>query len=282
MNIVITGTTGLIGTALVELFDTNAKVVSIKRRDDLGTEQNELWNYKSPLPTSLPSRVNVVIHCAAATGKDPCTDGNDCFQVNVWATEQLLRYARSAGAELFVFLSTGSVHGLASQPLDEQAPLRPEGAYACSKLAGEALVRAHDPFMPTLIVRLFYPYGPEQKFPRLIPRLFHHVRQHQTIRIHGEEGKPQINPVHVRDVARWLQILVQQRVQGTFHCAGSEVISIRSLAERIGTLVGIEPTFEIGDPVSGDCIGNIQALIARTGYTPQWSLEQGLQEVSRT
>ena len=104
----------------------------------------------------LPRRVDAVIHLAQARGVSP--NETEIFTVNTDGTARILEYADRAGAESFVFSSSGSVYGGSEHLLRETDPLRPRDAYARSKVAAETLVRDHGGAFRTCVLRLFAPH----------------------------------------------------------------------------------------------------------------------------
>jgi nucleoside-diphosphate-sugar epimerase len=264
---------------LTEVLRPSCRVVGIDRRSR--PEAGDWFEYdlRDGLPPGLPGRVEVLVHCAAALDSDPLAGDQDCFDVNVRATAQLLSYARRAGAKLFIYISSGSVYGISSAPCRETDALEPVGPYACSKAAAEFLVRAYRPEMRTLCLRLFYPYGPGQQPPRLVPRLIERIDAGEPIPLNGRKGYPRINPLFVDDLSTWVSRFIQGDLSGTYNLAGTETVSIRQLADRIALLLGRTARFDYRDPVAGHLVGDISRVSDHTGFTPCWTLERGLSEM---
>jgi nucleoside-diphosphate-sugar epimerase len=280
-TIVITGSNGFIGTYLAEAFRHFGRVIEIDLHRRSDSEDCIAWDLSEGIPPSLPDRIETLIHCAAATGSDPEGDGRACFDVNVRSTARLLSYARRADAKQFIYCSTGSVYGMREDKCLETDPLNPCGAYACSKAATEFLIRAYEPYMRTLCLRLFYPYGPGQQLPRLVPGLLARLAAGKTVPLNGPEGYPNINPLFIADLVNWVEHLVQSKASGTYNLAGLEIISIRDLAGKIASLLGISAQFEYQRPATGHLIGDITRISQDTGISPAWSLDKGLAEVAR-
>ncbi|HEY8428024.1 MAG TPA: NAD-dependent epimerase/dehydratase family protein [Sandaracinaceae bacterium] len=79
-------------------------------------------------------------------------------RTNVDGTLHVLRYARQAGCELFVYTGSSSSYGDVPVPFEEDGPMRPATPYATTKLAAETHVRASG--LSFAIFRLFNVYGP--------------------------------------------------------------------------------------------------------------------------
>lgn len=280
-TVLITGTSGFLGSHLVRALRDKYETIQLNRRPLPTAGRHVIWSFCEQLPPSLPKSVDAVIHAAATDGRDPDHADCDCLEVNVRATERLLNYACEAGARKFLYLSTGSVFGLSANPHKESDALAPEGAYACSKAGAEVLVSKYQSHMQTLCVRLFYPYGPGQRLPRLVPGILVRLAAGQKIPLNGPEGYPKVNPLFIADLVRWVKCLIEGEASGTYNLAGTEILSIRDLASRMALLLGTTAEFEYQRPVSGHLIGDIERVCKDTGISPAWTLDRGLAEVIR-
>ena len=145
-NILVTGSSGLIGSEAVEYFDRQGhRVVGADnnmRRDFFGPPGDTRWNLerlkgitKRFTPTALDirdregvmglfreHRFDLIIHCAAQPSHDKAADiALLDFEVNALGTVNLLEAARQHCREAaFVFMSTNKVYGDAPN----QKPLR--------------------------------------------------------------------------------------------------------------------------------------------------------------
>ncbi len=110
-------------------------------------------------------RIGRIVHAGAISGPmvmpdDPCA----VFEINVLGTLNVLEAARRLGVGRVVFLSSFVTYG--DQPDDatvtEDRPLRAADAYAGSKIAGEAMVRAYRDRhgVDAVSLRLGAVYGP--------------------------------------------------------------------------------------------------------------------------
>jgi nucleoside-diphosphate-sugar epimerase len=150
MKIVVTGSSGYVGKALIahwagrpDLF-----IVGVDRKPPSGPTpqrfefvQADLANPPAAWPASTFEHVDAVVHLAAARG-DWALSADDYFRDNVSATEGLLRAPWAATTQNWIFMSSVSVYGPSVLELDESARCLPIGPYGETKLASENLFRA--------------------------------------------------------------------------------------------------------------------------------------------
>jgi nucleoside-diphosphate-sugar epimerase len=285
--ILLTGATGLLGSELVGRLAARNEVHVIARRRpdvpvsgvryhliDLATD----WHIRQ-----LPARADRVIHLAQSTHfRDVPAQALDVFQVNVATTAKLLDHALRAGARQFLYASSGGVYGAGNQAFHENSSIVPPGQlgyYLGSKLSGEVLVQSYVPHLQALVLRFFFIYGPGQNRGMLIPRLIDNVRAGRPVQLQGQEGI-RINPVHVRDAAQAAIGAIDTAESATFNIAGSEIASIRAIAETIGTAVGRMPMYETSTGQGRDLIGDNSAMRERL-HAPATTLVDGICELAR-
>lgn len=276
-TIVLIGSTGFIGRHLVRALSAEYKVVGISRStaDDAVTIPADIAR---GLPAAAPATVDVVIHCAAAYGEDPCVDGRDCFRTNVHGTYHVLTYASASGCKVFLYLSTGSVYGPSLKPLCEKCLISPKGAYAATKAAAELLVTAFSSHMRILCLRLFRPYGPGMAANRLIPTLIRKINQGLPVILRDGYGAPRTNPIYIDDLVEYIfRLLRNDRAVGVYNVGGIEVVSIAELAGIIARKLEKEVTYVVGEPLGGDFVADIRRVRSDTSYLPRWTVERGLE-----
>lgn len=150
MKVVITGSSGYVGEALVAHWAgrPDVHIVGVDRQPPPGPTPERFRFVRADLaqppdawPDDVFAQVDVVVHLAAARG-DWALSAQDYFRDNVTATEGLLRAPWAAAARRWVFMSSVSVYGPSEAALDEDAPCHPIGPYGETKLASEKLFRA--------------------------------------------------------------------------------------------------------------------------------------------
>src|SRR5258705_8152156 len=137
--IVLTGASGLVGSAILERGEESAFLALHHKRDIgscgrmlSGDITKPLLGLPRPTYRALCADSDVVIHCAATVSM--AAKEGDYASINVTGTQHVATFAEDAGATL-VHLSTAFVHQYGSQPGGPET-------YQASKHQAEEIVRA--------------------------------------------------------------------------------------------------------------------------------------------
>lgn len=181
-----------------------------------------------------------------------------------------------------IFPSTCSVYGAQDGILDETSPTGPLSLYAESKLEAESILTAAS--NPTLIFRLGTLFGISDSFARLRVDLVLNVLTIRAI-LEGSMsvfGGDQYRPLlHVRDVATAAIPQIDSKIDGIFNLH-TENVTVLDIAKRIQGIVKeaeIEQT-EISFQDARNYRVNSEKARTELGFSPKWTIENGIQEVA--
>jgi len=179
MNIIVTGATGFVGSAVVGSLVNQSHKLQVLIRNKTNFLADEIKQYQFDLekldvlllPTDLFSNIDCVIHTAARAHimKDEVSDPlTEYRQVNVDGTVNLARQAAAAGVNRFIYISSIKVNGEQTQlakPFTADDAPAPEDDYGLSKAEAEvALLQVADETgMDVVIIRPPLVYGPGVK-----------------------------------------------------------------------------------------------------------------------
>jgi nucleoside-diphosphate-sugar epimerase len=192
--------------------------------------------------------------------------------------------ARAAGVERFIYVSTGTVYAPSFFPLSENAPVRRDNWYVLSKLHGEEALNLFRRDMEVIVVRPFGVYGPEQS-GRLVPNLIDSVDSGRPISLQprpndqDDRGGLKISLCYVDDATNILIRLAMDGGPPCLNLAGLEALSIRSIAEAVGDLLGREPVFETSATLRDTDLIADPRLLAETLSPSFTSFGEGLARV---
>ena len=208
-------------------------------------------------------------------------------EVNVRGTLNMLQAAQKAGVRRFVYASSSSVYGDATQlPQEETQRPQPVSPYAVSKLAGEnyCLSFAKTTKLETVSLRYFNVYGPNQdpesKYSLLIPAFLAQAGRGEPFEIYGD-GLQARDFSFVGDVVAANLLAAQTpNVSGEiFNVAGGKSISVLDVAQAIVKIIGKDPGKRHTDRRPGD-VRTTWASIERAGkllgFQPSVDFEEGL------
>ena len=246
MLIALTGATGFVGHYTARsLHSAGHQVRALarrtSRRDHVSPYIAEWITgdfYDPQAQAGLVAGVDCVIHAAvdyAAASDMPVHN----FDRNVAGTLKLLEAARQAGAQQFIFISSGAAYAeiLQDRKLDENHPTWPNSLYGAYKASIEPFLKAyHAQFgMNTSSWRPVAVYGVNADLDK--SRWIDQVRAVKTGQSVDQKGGGKI--VHVQDVADALTYAVgDKEVAGQFHNLVDRHIYWQQVAEVTKELTG--------------------------------------------
>lgn len=246
MRILITGSKGLIGSALKHaLMLVGIDVIGIDiRANETEPECGDILDKEHVV--SLVNRVNGVVHLAAVSRViDGEKNPSLCWETNVDGTENVLDAALSAYEKPWViYASSREVYGQPKDfPVTEAAPLIPVNIYGKSKYAAEKAVEiASNKGLITSIVRFSNVFGSvHDHADRVIPAFCLASAEGLPIRVDGSHNL--FDFTYLEDVVQGLLSLI--------HLLSHAKNSLPSLH------------FTSGRPVS---LGDIAAIAQKTSF----------------
>lgn len=254
-SVVVSGGNGLLGRATVEKLSADFTVTALVRELPLnpypGVEYIELDLATEWDAGVLPKKCDVVIHLAQSNNyKDFPDSALEVYNVNLSSTLKLLDYGRRANITRFILASTGGLYPQNRFPLNEQSELFALDKlthYLGTKLSAEIFARNYLPYFHVDMLRIFFMYGPGQKINMLVPRLITSILDGKPVLLPGGNGIA-LNPIYVSDVATVIKSRIASQGSAVLNVSGQQVVTIKELANRIGTYLSKDPIFEIDEP----------------------------------
>jgi len=209
MKILVTGGAGFIGSHLVTALLQKGDTVSVI--DDFNDFYDPAIKRKN-IESALPSirlhwidirdkeavfkavaleKPDVIVHLAARAGVRPSVQEPELYlTTNILGTFHLLEAAKTHGIGRFVFASSSSVYGAATQvPFrEDQVLIQTLSPYAGTKLAGEHLCSNYSHLYGIRVVclRFFTVYGPRQRPDLAIHKFTKLIDQGKPIEVYGD------------------------------------------------------------------------------------------------
>ena len=234
--------------------------------------------------------ISCVYHLAALIAIPFSYHSPDSYvDTNIKGTLNILSAAKSFGTSRVLITSTSEVYGTAQYvPIDEKHPYQGQSPYSATKIAADRLAesfyRSFD--LPVTIVRPFNTYGPRQSARAVIPTIVSQLLS-GIERIQLGSLTPTRDFNYVKDTVRGFMLLAQcdEAVGQEINIASETEISIGALAEYL--IQTINPNAEVVSeqerlrPKNSEVerlLGSNKKIKELCGYTPQYSLEEGLSE----
>ncbi len=217
-NLIITGCTGQLGTALNRLFEGNEEyhLVNTDVVDKEGVTRLDITKVEDVVALAKEVQPYAIINCAAFTAVDAAEQKLDlCYQINAIGARNMAIAANAVGAKL-VHISTDYVFpGTSERPLTEFDPTGPKSVYGITKLAGENFVR--ELCSRYFLIRTAWLYGEGKNFVRTMLKL---SETHDKLTVVSDQFG---SPTSAKELAKAIAYLLPTDNYGLFHgtCEGS-------------------------------------------------------------
>ena len=229
-RILITGSNGLLGQKVVELFshlNTFSLLLASKHDKSVFTDETLLYTRADITKRQEIKKVieefepEIIINTAAVTNVDLCeTDRESAWRVNVNGVENIVQAAKLTGAKL-IHLSTDYVFDGKAGPYTEVDRPNPSSYYGRSKLASENIISTSG--IPYAIVRTMVLYGTGYGVKSNFALwLLKELREERAVRVVDDQIG---NPTLAEDVAYALLKIVELGRTGLYHVSGPDLVS---------------------------------------------------------
>jgi len=290
-EVLVTGSSGVIGTALAErLLADGVDVTGVDRNPNRWAAAVDEVTVRTDLcdPTAvddLPDDADSVVHLAARSRVPDLVEDLAGARENVESPHTVLEYARRTGADL-LFASSREVYGEADRVRSHEpdAGVRsPVNPYGASKVAGEAMAAAYDECydVRTATLRFSNVYGRYDASDRVVPTFVARARRGADLTVFGDDKV--LDFLHLDDAVD--AAVAALEAFGTAHGTALNVgagrgRSLVDLAETVRAAVGSDSDV-VGEP---NRTGEVSRFVPATdavegllGWTPDVGFEAGIE-----
>ena len=302
-KILITGADGFIGSHLTELLLTQGysiRALSYYNSfnywgwlDDIKHPDLEVitGDVRDPhFCKHITKGIDTIFHLAALIAIPYSYVSPDSYvDTNVKGTLNICQAARENNVKKIIVTSTSEVYGTAQYvPIDEKHPKQPQSPYSATKICADMIaISFYNTFeLPVVIARPFNTYGPRQSARAVIPAIITQIASGKN-EIKLGDATPTRDFSFVNDTCRGFIELANcdAAIGEEVNISSNFEISIRNTLELIAKIMNSEVRFiedtQRNRPEKSEVFrlwGDNTKIKNLTGYTPQYSIEQGLSE----
>lgn len=302
-KVFVTGADGFIGSHLTEMLldkGYNVKALSYynsfnywgwlddMRHPNLETVTGDI---RDPhFCKHITQDVDTIFHLAALIAIPYSYIAPDSYvDTNVKGTLNICQAAKENGIRRVVVTSTSEVYGTAQYvPIDENHPKQPQSPYSATKIGADAMAMSfYNAFeLPVIIARPFNTYGPRQSARAIIPTIITQIANGKK-EIKLGDLTPTRDFNYVKDTCKGFIELANcdAAIGQEVNIASNHEISMRDTLELIANIMKAEVKFTEDEqrirPQNSEVFrlwGNNKKIKALTGFSPSYTIEEGLRE----
>ena len=294
MKILVTGSSGTIGTRLCEkLLESGHTVVGAdwvenkwQSSIEAITTRVDLRDEHALKKAKLPA-VDAIVHLAANARVYELVEHPDRARDNFLTLFNALEFARQNGIKKFLFASSRECYGnLAADVLTEDMVRveNCESPYTASKVGGEALVEAYSRCygIDHITFRFSNVYGMYDDSVRVVPLFIRQARAGEAMKVFGKDKC--LDFTYIDDTVAGIILALEKfdaAKNGVYNLAYGEGTNLVDLAETVKSLLKSSSPITIGVPRTGEVIRYV-ADIAKAkkvlGYTPKTPFAEGIRK----
>ena len=283
MNILITGSTGFVGKALLKHIEgskTDDKIYLLSSRKNVNYETTQYKFEEGQYKLDVPKNIDVLIHLGAWIPKSTAVsdDVKGAFS-NIQFTLELLNTLDSL--KKIVFVSTIDVYAPTKEPISENSLVKPISLYGSSKKYCEDMVNvwSKEKLILCCILRLGHIYGVgESQYKKLIPILIEQALHNKPINIFSD-GQEKRSFLDVEDCADVIWRAAHDDSTGVYNVVSGTPVCVADIARMVKVLSKSKSKIVILNKVNNtrDCIFDNTKLMNQF-YIKEKPLEVGLME----
>ncbi|MDD5751763.1 MAG: NAD-dependent epimerase/dehydratase family protein [Candidatus Peribacteraceae bacterium] len=295
MKILITGSSGTIGTRLCEqLLEKGHTVMGIdwklnkwQPKLDQITTNIDLRDGNALNANRSSLTADVVVHLAANARVYDLVVQPELARDNMLTTFNVLEWARKSGIKKFIFASSRETYGNSGADVYREDMVRVENcesAYTASKITGEALVEAYKRCygIDAVIVRFSNVYGMYDDSDRVVPLFIRQTKKNDPLTVFGKDKS--LDFTYIDDAVSGVILLLEQfdkAKNDTYNLAFGEAHTIVELAELVKKLTNSTSTITLKPSRTGEVTrytADISKAKKKLGYDPKVNFAEGVKK----
>lgn len=296
MKILVTGSSGTIGTRLCEMLDDHHDVIGtdIKRnswKPELNSRTDFVDLTKAEELVRLPSDVDMVIHFGANARVYDLVKKPELAMDNILMTFNVLEFMRGNGIGKIIFASSRETYGniMSGRPVSEgEVRLENcESPYSASKITGEAMIQAYARVydMGYVIVRFSNVYGMYDDSDRVVPLWIRQCLKGEDLVVYGKDKV--LDFTYIDDAVDGVIRIIDSfdRVEGnTINLGSGKGQKLLDVATGIKSVLQSDNGLIMEENRAGEVWkyeADISKAVELLHYQPTVAIEEGLERTVR-
>ncbi len=296
MTILLTGSSGMIGTRLAEkLLEEGHQLICIDKQYN---RWNEIINQKTTLVdlrnkdelfNAIPKdrEIDLIIHFAANARVHNLIIDPHLARDNFEILFNVLELARCRSISRILFSSSREVYGNSEKTIHLENDLyikNCENPYSASKIAGEALIHSYRQCygINFIILRFSNVYGMYDESDRVIPLFIRLAKAQKDIGIFGKEKL--LDFTHIDDTVEGIDLAIRSFdvvKNDIFNIASGQGSTLIEIAQLIKELLKSNSTITTFETRVGEVIhyvADITKARQKLGFDPKITINEGIQK----
>ncbi|MFI5343966.1 MAG: NAD-dependent epimerase/dehydratase family protein [Chlamydiales bacterium] len=296
MNILITGGTGFLGSAITKNLLADGHKVFVTGREPNVPNGAILCNtHLTGLNWTALSKENIeVLFHYAANNDTQSQDEADMIRANFDAPCYLFNMLYRFGCRKFVYASSAAVYGNSPAPyVEDETPLEPLTIYGKSKVmfdkfAMDFAKERRDVSVIGLRYSNVYGEGEQHKGRRasMIYQMIDKLYTGENIQLF-EFGDQERDWIYIDDVVKANKLTLKHRISGIYNCGTGVATSFNRLLEIINQVYRLFPRkpIYIQNPIAetyqNHTCCNIDKIKKDLNFTANYSIESGIEKMTK-
>lgn len=293
MNILVTGSSGMIGTRLSQiLVQQGHTVIGVDKKENIWdldinklTLKLDICNFQKLQNLLSEKQIDYVVHLAANARVYNLVVDPSLAKENIDLAYNIFEFCRLKKIKGIIFSSSREVYGEAPLKQKSESEVfieRTESPYTASKIAAESLLRSYSKCynLDFIILRFSNVYGMYDKSDRLIPKFIDFCSRGKDLTIYGQEKT--LDFTYIDDTVQGIVKAIKnfdEAKNDVYNIATGIPVKLVSVAEKIKAKISS------GNSLSyfSNRVGEINSYWAditkaknKLDYAPQYTIDTGL------
>jgi UDP-glucose 4-epimerase len=290
-KILVTGSSGTVGTALTEtLLDRGFDVTGVDAAPNRWSSRvngvTTVADLTDPAAVhSFPTDVDVIVHLAAHARVHDLVKWPTGAKENIDMTFNVLEHARTADVPRVLFASSREVYGNKDKTIYSEEDTfadECESPYTASKISGESLLNAYERCygIESCVLRFSNVYGRYDASDRVVPLFIAQAHRGQDLTVYGDNKV--LDFTYIDDCVEGTLRAIEKfhKVSGTtLNIASGEGTSIVELAEAVRDRYSTDVDLRVEPNRTGEVsrhVSNVDKAGKMLNYEPSYSFDRGL------